>query len=88
VLGDHKTVILGAGSFQEMPPILDRLPAEHSPLICRERSIFGDQVIPCSLTMAVMKAGPLLGQGVYFVDGSRSSVIEFDRNLLLPTRIC
>ncbi len=84
VLSDRKTVILGAGSFQEMPPILDRLPVEHSPLIWRNKVFFWRPDYPLFTDYGVMKAGPLQGQGVYFVDGSKSSVIEFDRNLLFP----
>jgi hypothetical protein len=84
VLSDHKTVILGSSSLQETPSILDHLPVENSPLNWRGEAFFWRPDYPLFTRYIVMKVGPLQGQGVYFVDGSRSSVIEFDRNFLLP----
>jgi len=86
VLSDGKTVILGAGSLQETPPILDRLPVEDSPLIWRNDVYFWRHGYPLFTDYGVMKAGPLQGQGVYFVDSSQSSVIEFSRSLLLTDK--
>jgi len=86
VLSDGKTVILGAGSLQETPPILDRLPVEDSPLIWRNDVYFWRRGYPLFTDYGVMKAGPLQGQGVYFVDSSQSSVIEFSRSLLLTDK--
>jgi hypothetical protein len=84
VLSDRKTVILGSGSLQEVPPILDRLPVEDSPPIWRNDVYFWRQGYPLFTRHVVMKVGPLQGQGVYYVDSSQSSVIEFSRSLLLP----
>jgi hypothetical protein len=84
VLSERKTVILGAGSQQEMPPILDGLPVEDSPTIWRNTVFFWRPSYPLFTRHVVMKVGPLQGQGVYYIDFLRSSVIEFGRSLLLP----
>ncbi len=86
VLGDGKTVLLGTAGFQEMPPVLDRLPVEYSPLDPKDwlTVFFWRPGYPLFTRYIVMKAGPLQGRGAYFVDAHRSSVIEFSRSLLRP----
>jgi len=86
VLSDGRTVILGDASLEEMPPILNRLPVEDLPPIYRITVLFWRPGYPLFTRYGVMKAGPLQGQGVYFVDHLRSSVIEFSRSLLLPDK--
>lgn len=81
VLGDGKTVILGRGSLQEVPPILGHLPIEDpSPPLFRNYVYFWKPGYPLFMRYIVMKAGPLQGQGVYLVDDLTSSVIEFSRS--------
>lgn len=87
VLGDGKTVILGHGSLQEVPPILGRLPIEDpSPPLFRNYVYFWKPGYPLFMRYIVMKAGPLQGQGVYLVDDLTSSVIEFSRSFFSPIR--
>lgn len=84
VLSDRETIILGFGSLQERLPILDCLPVEDSFPVWRAQVYFWRHGYPLFTRYGVMRAGPLQGQGVYLVDSSQSSVIEFSRSLLLP----
>jgi len=84
VLGQPETVMLGSAGRQETPSILDCLPVEDSPIIWRSRVYFWRPGYPLFTRYIIMQVEPLRGQGLYFIDDSQSSVIQFDRSLLLP----
>jgi hypothetical protein len=86
VLSQSEAVILGFASLQETPSILDRLPTEDSPVIRQHTVFFWRPSDPLFTWSGVMKAGPLQGQRLYFIDSSQSAVIEFGRCLLLPDK--
>lgn len=76
--------IVGSASTSETPTALDHLPTEHSPVVWRNKVYL---VRPGSVLFTryvMMTAGPMRGQGLYFIDESRSSVVEFSRCILRP----
>lgn len=77
-------IIVGSASTSKAPTILDQLPTEHSPVVWRNKVYLGRPGWALFTQRLVMQAGPLQGQGLYFIDESGSPVIEFSRCILRP----
>lgn len=84
VFGLADTVILGTPSEEATPPVFHSLPPDDAPIIYLDQVFLWRAGYPLFTDYMVMRGGPLKGQGVYFIEESRSSVIEFSRSVLLP----
>jgi hypothetical protein len=87
LLDQAGAVLIGAGSLDGKVPFLKRLPAEDAPPAWRDHLYLSRPGYPVFMQRGIMRAGPLQGREVSFVDELDSSVIEFTRSGLVGDRL-
>ncbi len=82
VLSQNLVVLLASPTETAVPVTLDRLPNDDPSRILHSDLYFWRQGDPVTMRRTEIRAGPLEGQILYFVDELSSSVIQFLRSYL------